>query len=51
MRRSRGRLSAPPETPDSSLEYNPTTETIGESLEWLPKELRGGDVVVSDLRL
>jgi hydroxypyruvate isomerase len=33
------------------LEYNPTTETTEESLEWLPKELRGGDVVVSDLGL
>ena len=33
------------------LEYNPTTETTEESLEWLPKELRGGDVAVSDLRL
>src|SRR5919112_931395 len=33
------------------LEYNPTTETTEESLEWLPKELRGGDVSVADLRL
>ena len=33
------------------LEYNPTTATTEESLEWLPKELRGGDVSVSDLRL
>jgi hydroxypyruvate isomerase len=33
------------------LEYNPTTETTEESLGWLPKELRGGDVAVSDLRL
>ena len=33
------------------LEYNPTTETTEESLEWLPKELRGGDVTLSDLRL
>jgi hydroxypyruvate isomerase len=33
------------------LEYNPTTETTEESLEWLPKALRGGDVSVSDLRL
>jgi hydroxypyruvate isomerase len=33
------------------LEYNPTTETTEESLEWLPKELRAGDVAVSDLRL
>jgi hydroxypyruvate isomerase len=33
------------------LEYNPTTETTEESLEWLPKALRGGDVTVSDLGL
>jgi hydroxypyruvate isomerase len=33
------------------LEYNPTTDTTGESLGWLPEELRGGDVSVSDLRL
>jgi hydroxypyruvate isomerase len=33
------------------LEYNPTTETTGESLDWLPKEMRDGDVSVSDLRL
>ena len=33
------------------LEYNPTTETTEESLGWLPKELRGRDVSVSDLRL
>jgi len=33
------------------LEYNPTTETTEESLNWLPKELRGADVAVSDLRL
>jgi hydroxypyruvate isomerase len=33
------------------LEYNPTTENTEESLEWLPKELRSGDVAVSDLRL
>jgi hydroxypyruvate isomerase len=33
------------------LEYNPTTETTEESLKWLPKELRGGDVNVSDLGL
>ena len=31
------------------LEYNPTTETTEESLKWLPKELRGRDVTVSDL--
>ena len=33
------------------LEYNPTTETTEDSLSWLPKELRGKDVSVSDLRL
>ncbi|MGH3145673.1 MAG: hydroxypyruvate isomerase family protein [Rubrobacter sp.] len=33
------------------LEYNPTTETTQESLGWLPRELRGGDVAVSDLKL
>jgi hydroxypyruvate isomerase len=33
------------------LEYNPTTDTTEESLEWLPRELRGGDVAVSDLSL
>ncbi|MBA3636379.1 MAG: hypothetical protein H0W57_08180 [Rubrobacteraceae bacterium] len=33
------------------LEYGPTTETTEESLGWLPKELRGKDVKVSDLRL
>jgi hydroxypyruvate isomerase len=33
------------------LEYNPTTETTEESLSWLPKELRSGEVAVSDLRL
>ena len=33
------------------LEYNPTTETTEESFVWLPKELRGGDVAVSDLKL
>jgi len=32
------------------LEYNPTTETTEESFTWLPKELRGGDVSVSDSR-
>ena len=31
------------------LEYNPTTGTTEESLKWLPKELRGRDVTVSDL--
>jgi hydroxypyruvate isomerase len=33
------------------LEYNPTAESTEESLEWLPKELRGGDGGVSELRL
>ncbi len=33
------------------LEYKPTTESTEESLEWLPKEKRGQDVKVGDLRL
>ncbi|HEX6709624.1 MAG TPA: TIM barrel protein [Rubrobacter sp.] len=33
------------------LEYNPTTETTEDSFGWLPEELRGGDVAVSDLKL
>jgi hydroxypyruvate isomerase len=33
------------------LEYNPQAETTEESLTWLPGEMRGGDVSVSDLRL
>jgi hydroxypyruvate isomerase len=33
------------------LEYNPTTEATEESFGWLPKELRGKDVAVSELRL
>jgi hydroxypyruvate isomerase len=33
------------------LEYNPQAETTGGSLAWLPGELRGGDALVSDLRL
>jgi hydroxypyruvate isomerase len=33
------------------LEYNPTTESTEESLGWLPKELRGKDVTLSDLEL
>jgi hydroxypyruvate isomerase len=33
------------------LEYNPTTEMTEDSLSWLPEELRGKDVSVSDLRL
>jgi hydroxypyruvate isomerase len=32
------------------LEYNPTKETTEESFGWLPKDLRGDDVSVSDLR-
>ncbi len=33
------------------LEYNPTTKTTGESLDWLPEELRGGDAGVEGLKL
>ena len=33
------------------LEYNPATDTTEESLGWLPKELRGKEVTVSDLKL
>jgi hydroxypyruvate isomerase len=33
------------------LEYNPQAGTTEESLDWLPGELRGGDVSVSDLKL
>jgi hydroxypyruvate isomerase len=33
------------------LEYNPMTGATQESLGWLPKELRGADVAVSDLKL
>ena len=33
------------------LEYKPTTEATEESLAWLPKEKRGGDVGVEDLNL
>ncbi len=33
------------------LEYNPTTETTEESFGWLPKDRRGADVAVSELRL
>jgi hydroxypyruvate isomerase len=33
------------------LEFNPQAETTEDSLAWLPGELRGGDVSVSDLRL
>ena len=33
------------------LEYNPTTETTAESLSWLPRELRGSEVAVEDLKL
>jgi hydroxypyruvate isomerase len=33
------------------LEYNPTTGTTEESLAWLPRELRGGEVTMRDLKL
>jgi hydroxypyruvate isomerase len=33
------------------LEYNPTTGTTEESLAWLPRELRGGEVRPTDLAL
>lgn len=33
------------------LEYNPTTETTEESLDWLPFELRDTDVPVSELKI
>ena len=33
------------------LEYNPTTGTTEESFAWLPKELRGKEASVSDLKL
>ncbi len=33
------------------LEYKPTTKTTEESLAWLPKEKRGGEVGVEDLNL
>ena len=33
------------------LEYKPTTEATEDSLGWLPKEKRGGDVGVEDLNL
>jgi hydroxypyruvate isomerase len=33
------------------LEYDPTTETTEESLGWLPKEARGRNAAISDLRL
>ena len=33
------------------IEYNLQAETAGESLGWLPGDLRGGDVSVSNLRL
>jgi hydroxypyruvate isomerase len=32
------------------VEYNPTTETTEESLWWLPRRLRGGEVAVGDLK-
>ena len=33
------------------LEYGPSTETTEDSLAWLPKDKRGGDVSVDDLNL
>ncbi len=33
------------------LEYNPTTETTEQSLAWLPRALRAGNVYVEDLKL
>jgi hydroxypyruvate isomerase len=33
------------------LEYNPTTDATEDSLAWLPREKRGGDVGVEDLNL
>jgi hydroxypyruvate isomerase len=33
------------------LEYKPTTDSTEDSLAWLPKEKRGGDVGVDDLNL
>jgi hydroxypyruvate isomerase len=33
------------------LEYNPTTETTEESLAWLPRELRAGNVSIENLKL
>lgn len=33
------------------LEYKPTTEATEDSLAWLPKEKRGGDVAAEDLNL
>ena len=33
------------------LEYKPTTETTEESLAWLPKDKRGGNVTAQDLNL
>jgi hydroxypyruvate isomerase len=33
------------------LEYNPTTERTEESFAWIPRDLRGGEVSVKDLRL
>ena len=33
------------------VEYNPTTGTTEESFGWLPEELRGADVRISDLKL
>ncbi len=33
------------------LEYNPTTETTEDSLAWLPRDKRGGEVALDDLNL
>ncbi len=33
------------------LEYNPTTQRTEDSFAWIPRELRGGDVSVTDLDL
>ncbi|QIN83911.1 TIM barrel protein [Rubrobacter tropicus] len=33
------------------LEYNPTTETTGESLGWIPRDLRGAGGAAADLKL
>lgn len=33
------------------LEYNPSSPDTEESLKWLPREVRGGEVAVGDLRL
>ena len=33
------------------LEYNPTTATTIQSLEWLPRAARSGEASIADLRL